>query len=246
MPSTPVSDTILSQSPTADPSWDRRLGPILGTPAGSLVVHEIYRSIQGEGTYAGLPCVFVRLTACHLRCSYCDTPHAFVEGRVVGVDEVLRQVIELGDDLVELTGGEPLLQREAFPLLTKLAGLGKTVLLETSGAVSIAGVDPRVHVILDVKTPGSGESSRNLAENYPRLKPTDELKYVLVDRNDFDWSVEHVQRHGLLSRASVTFSPAFGLLNSTDLANWILESRLPVRVQLQLQKLLWEPNARGV
>src|SRR4051812_20645369 len=154
-----------------------RLKALAGKPPGSLVVHEIYRSLQGESTFVGLPCVFVRLTACHLRCGYCDTPHAFFEGRTRTVDEVFDAAIALGDNLVELTGGEPLLQPEVHPLMSRLADAGRTVLLETSGAVDIATVDPRVHVILDLKTPGSGEEVANCWGNLALLKPRDEVKF---------------------------------------------------------------------
>ena len=174
-------------APTA-PALRQRLRPLEGKPPGTLVIHEIYRSLQGESTFAGLPCVFIRLTACHLRCVYCDTPHAFSQGEVLDLDEVVARAIELGDDLVELTGGEPLLQPEVYPLMTRLADAGKTVLLETSGAVDIAAVDPRVRIILDIKTPGSGEAAANVWSNLDRLKPTDELKVVVCDRDDFDWA----------------------------------------------------------
>src|SRR6516164_5104841 len=153
----------------------RRLKPLEGKKPGTLVVNEIYRSLQGESTFAGLPCVFVRLTACHLRCVYCDTPHAFAEGGILSLDEVVARALDLGDDLVEITGGEPLLQPEVYPLMTRLADAGKTVLLETSGAVDTAAVDPRVRIILDVKTPGSGEVDANVWRNLDRLKPIDEV-----------------------------------------------------------------------
>src|SRR5579875_1832481 len=162
-----------------------RLRPLEGKPVGTLLVHEIYRSLQGESTFAGLPCVFIRLTACHLRCVYCDTPHAFSEGRALGLDEIAARAMALGDDLVEITGGEPLLQPEVHPLMTRLADAGKTVLLETSGAVDTAAVDPRVRIILDIKTPGSGEVAANIWSNLDRLKPTDEVKLVVRDRADF-------------------------------------------------------------
>jgi 7-carboxy-7-deazaguanine synthase len=223
-----------------------RLRPLEGKPPGTLVIHEIYRSLQGESTFAGLPCVFIRLTACHLRCVYCDTPHAFTEGKILGLDEIVARTIELGDDLVELTGGEPLLQPEVYPLMTRLADFGKTVLLETSGAVDTVAVDPRVRIILDIKTPGSGEADANVWSNLDRLKPTDEVKVVICDRSDFDWAVEVVRRHRLIERCPVLFSACFGQVNPTDLASWILESRLPVRLQLQQHKILWDPAARGV
>ncbi|MDR3620745.1 MAG: radical SAM protein [Paludisphaera borealis] len=224
----------------------RRLKPLEGKPAGVLVVHEIYRSLQGESTYAGLPCVFVRLTACHLRCVYCDTPHAFQQGEPLSLDDVVEQALKLGDELVEITGGEPLLQDEVYPLMARLADQGRTVLLETSGAVDTSLVDPRVRVILDLKTPGSGELAANVWSNLDRLKPIDEVKFVLCSRDDFDWAVDVVRRHDLTRRCPVLFSAVFGQVNPTDLAAWILESRLPVRLQLQQHKILWDPKARGV
>ncbi len=223
-----------------------RLRPIERKPDGTLVVHEIYRSIQGESTFAGLPCVFVRLTGCHLRCGYCDTPHAFLEGSIRSLDQIVEGVHELGGDLVEITGGEPLLQLEVHPLMTRLADAGKTVLLETSGAIDIVPVDPRVRVILDIKTPGSGEAAANLWSNLDRLRPTDEVKVVLCDRGDFDWAVDIVRRHRLVDRCPVLFSTAFGAVSPTELAGWILESGLPIRLQVQLHKILWDPAARGV
>jgi 7-carboxy-7-deazaguanine synthase len=224
----------------------RRLRPLEGKPAGVLIVHEIYRSLQGESTYAGLPCVFVRLTACHLRCVYCDTPHAFNQGEAMSLDEVVERALAPGDELVEITGGEPLLQDEVYPLMTRLADRGRTVLIETSGAVDTSLVDPRVRIILDVKTPGSGELAANVWSNLDRLKPTDEVKFVLCSRDDFDWAVDVVRRHDLTNRCPVLFSAVFGQVNPTDLAAWILESRLPVRLQLQMHKILWDPKARGV
>ena len=227
-------------------SQAQRLRPLQGKAAGTLVIHEIYRSLQGESTFAGLPCVFVRLTACHLRCVYCDTPHAFNQGETMSVDDVVARTLALGDDLVEITGGEPLLQLEVYPLMSRLADAGKTVLLETSGALDTSAVDPRVLVILDLKTPGSGEVEANVWSNIERLKPTDELKFVLCDRADFDWAVNVVRKHRLTERCPVLFSAAFGQVNPTELAGWILESHLPVRLQLQQHKILWDPKARGV
>jgi 7-carboxy-7-deazaguanine synthase len=227
-------------------SHRHRLRPLEGKPPGTLVIHEIYRSLQGESTFAGLPCIFIRLTACHLRCVYCDTPHAFSEGHALGLDEIVARALELGDDLVEITGGEPLLQPEVHPLMTRLADAGKTVLLETSGAVTTDAVDPRVRIILDIKTPGSGEVAANIWSNLDRLKPTDEVKLVVCDRADFDWAAGVVREHRLFDRCPVLFSAAFGAVNPTELATWILESRLPVRLQLQQHKILWDPAARGV
>ncbi len=225
---------------------EQRLRSIENKPAGTLVIHEIYRSLQGESTFAGLPCIFIRLTACHLRCVYCDTPHAFNQGEVLDLEEIYRRTLELGDELVELTGGEPLLQAEVYPLMTRLANAGKTVLLETSGAVDTSSVDARVRIILDIKTPGSGEVEANVWSNLEKLKPTDEVKVVVCDRRDFEWAADLIRTRRLFERCPILFSAVFGRVNPTDLAGWILESRLPVRLQLQQHKILWDPAARGV
>jgi 7-carboxy-7-deazaguanine synthase len=225
---------------------EQRLAPLRDKPAGNLVVHEIYRSVQGESTFAGLPCTFVRLTACMARCSWCDTPHAFKEGSMLPCESVLERVNALGCPLVELTGGEPLLQPEAFELMAALADAGKTVLLETSGLVSIRGVDPRVHIIMDLKCPDSGECENNLWDNLSLLKPTDEIKFVIASRRDFDWAVSTVREHALDTRFTVLLSAVFGQVATDALAEWLLDSRLNVRMQLQLHKYIWEPDARGV
>jgi 7-carboxy-7-deazaguanine synthase len=238
--------TTLSQRSDPSSVLARRLRSLEGKPAGTLVVHEVYRSLQGESTFAGLPCVFIRLTACHLRCRYCDTPHAFHQGEVMALDDVVARALAPGDALVEVTGGEPLLQPEALPLMSRLADAGRTVLLETSGALDIGPVDPRVRVILDLKTPGSGEEGANLWSNLDLLKPTDEVKVVVCSRDDFDWAVDRVRAHRLLGRCPVLFGASFGQVSPTDLASWILETRLPIRLQLQQHKILWHPDARGV
>jgi 7-carboxy-7-deazaguanine synthase len=231
---------------TVSGSLAGRLRPLDDKPVGSLVVHEIYRSLQGESTHAGLPCTFIRLTACHLRCSYCDTAHAFRSGETLPLVEVVSRALATGDRLVELTGGEPLLQAEALPLMTALADAGRMVLLETSGAISTEGVDPRVAIILDVKTPGSGEMDANLDANLARLKPIDEVKYVVNGRDDFDWAVAHAVEHDLLPRVAVLFGAVHGMVAPEELAAWILETGLPFRLQVQLHKVLWGPKTRGV
>jgi 7-carboxy-7-deazaguanine synthase len=213
---------------------------------GELLIHEMYRSIQGESTFAGLPCVFVRLAVCHLRCRWCDTPHAFTQGDRMPLDDVVARVLAEPCDLVEITGGEPLLQDEVFPLMTRLADAGRTVLVETSGANDVSRVDRRVHIIMDLKCPGSGECERNLYSNLAVLKPTDAIKFVIADRRDFDWSCEQVRSRGLDRRFAVLFSPVFGELEPRALAEWIIESGLPVRLQLQQHKYIWDPAARGV
>lgn len=238
-----TSGLDLAAAPLAS---DSRLRQLVNKPVGSLVIHEIYRSLQGESTHAGLPCTFVRLTACHLRCTYCDTAHAFYKGTTVPLDEVVEQVLATGDHLIEVTGGEPLLQPEVFPLMSRLADAGRTVLLETSGALDITGVDPRVSIILDVKTPGSGEVLANLESNLDRLKPIDEVKYVVCNRADFEWAVDHIRSHNLTAKVSVLVGAVHGQLDPAELAAWVLESRLPLRLQIQLHKLLWGPSTRGV
>ncbi len=224
----------------------QRLSPLADKPVGQLRIHEIYKSIQGESTYAGLPCVFIRLTACHLRCVWCDTPHAFKEGETISVDDVLQQVMAFDCPLVELTGGEPLLQPEAFDLMTALADRGKTVLLETSGSLPIGRVDKRVCIIMDLKCPDSGECDSNLYENIDHLKPTDEIKFVIASRRDFDWTAETIRQHRLDERFPILLSAVFDKVKPVELVDWLLESKLNVRMQLQMHKYIWDPKERGV
>lgn len=212
-----------------------------------LTINEIFHSIQGESTHAGRPCVFVRLTACDLRCSWCDTPYAFHEGHKLSVEEVVVQVRGFGCDVVEITGGEPLLQKDVYPLMDCLLGEGQTVMLETGGHLSVDLVPDRVIRIIDVKCPGSGESAKNHWPNLDRLRPADEVKFVVKDRADYDYAREVVARHALVGRcAAVHLSPVHGVLDASQLAAWVLEDRLKVRVQLQLHKFIWHPATRGV
>ena len=210
-----------------------------------LRVNEIFYSLQGESTRAGLPCVLIRLTGCHLRCRWCDTAYAFYEGEWLSRAEVLAKVAAFRCPLVELTGGEPLLQPGALPLLTDLCDAGYEVLLETSGAVDVAPVDPRVRKIVDVKCPGSGEVERNHWGNLDLLRATDELKLVVADETDYRWARDLVVERQLHRRCPVHVSPVAGELDPAALAAWILRDRLPVRLQLQLHKQLWGA-ARGV
>lgn len=209
-------------------------------------INEIYKSIQGESTYAGRPCVFIRTTGCNLRCEWCDTAHAFDEGREMTVETILAQVEAYSCRLVELTGGEPLLQKEAPLLATKLLDGGHTVLIETSGSLDIRPVDPRAVIVMDIKCPGSGMSGAMRWDNIPSLKPTDQVKFVIKDRSDYDWAVEVLERYPLLNRRAVLFSPVFGTMDARLLAEWILEDGLSVHLQLQLHKYIWHPEARGV
>jgi 7-carboxy-7-deazaguanine synthase len=209
-------------------------------------ITEIFHSIQGESSYAGQPCVFVRLTGCPLRCTWCDTDYAFYGGRECSFDEVLAKVQTYECRLVEVTGGEPLAQPESLPLMSRLCNAGYTVLLETSGAVDIAPVDPRVHVILDVKCPGSGMADRMHWPNLSMLAAKDEAKFVLANRADYDWAHEILARYDIASRCPVLFSPVFGSLDVRQLAEWILADHLPVRFQLQMHKYIWTPDMRGV
>lgn len=207
--------------------------------AERLRVNEIFYSLQGESTRAGLPCVLIRLTGCHLRCRWCDTEYAFYEGEWLSRAEVLAKVAAFGCPLVELTGGEPLLQPGALPLLAELCDAGYEVLLETSGAVDIAPVDPRVRRIVDVKCPASGEAERNHWPNLDLLRPTDELKLVIADEADYVWARDLVLAQQLHGRCPVHFSPVAGALDPAALAEWILRDHLPVRLSLQLHKQLW-------
>lgn len=245
---------------------------------GSLVVNEIYLSLQGESTFAGLPCVFIRLTACDLRCSYCDTAYAFTEGKKKPLAEVLAEVKRLAKPfsnhqpatinyqlpLVELTGGEPLLQKNSLPLMKQLCEDGFTVLIETSGAHDISQIDPRVHRIMDLKCPSSGEAGRNLASNITHLKATDEVKFVIGTREDYEWAKAQIAEHMLAARCPLLFSWVHPLaleqqnkalkpvpagvtpISRKELAEKIIADALPVRFQIQQHKIIWPPDQRGV
>lgn len=214
--------------------------------ATGLVVNEIFHSIQGESRHTGRPCVFVRLTACNLRCTWCDTAYAFEEGSGTTVGEVQDRVASFGTRFVLVTGGEPLLQEGVHPLMTALLDAGYEVALETGGSLDLTPVDPRVHIVMDLKCPGSGMMDRNLWDNLGRLKPADEIKFVIADRTDYVWSKDVVRRHHLAERHGVLFSPVYGVLHPRLLSEWILEDALPVRLQVQLHKVIWPADMRGV
>jgi 7-carboxy-7-deazaguanine synthase len=213
----------------------------------TLTINEIYHSLQGESTWAGWPCVFVRLTFCNLRCNYCDTEYAFYEGIKRTLSEIVNAVAAYRCPLVEITGGEPLLQKNVLPLMSTLCDSGYTVLMETSGAHDISKVDPRVHRIMDLKTPGSGEVDKNFWSNLDHLTARDEVKFVMGSREDYEWSRDKVQRYDLASRCrAVLFSPIFGRIDPREIVEWILADNLNVRFQLQMHKFIWKPTQRGV
>ena len=213
-----------------------------------LRVTEIFRSIQGESTHAGRPCTFVRLTGCPMRCVWCDSEYTFTGGEHMSIEAIMDQVRAFGCKLVEVTGGEPLAQKEAFTLIERLCDDGYEVLIETGGYVSTAGLDPRAKVILDIKCPASGEEPRNDWSNLERLRAdSDEVKFVIADENDWIYAKSVIQKYNLEARAySILISPAWGLVDLQALANWVAGSGLKLRMQLQLHKYIWGPEVKGV
>ncbi|MEJ2616932.1 MAG: radical SAM protein [Ignavibacteriaceae bacterium] len=209
-------------------------------------VNEIYYSIQGESSKAGLPCVFVRLTYCNLRCTYCDTEYAFFEGKDYSIDEILERVKKYNCNLVEVTGGEPLFQKECYDLLNRLCEDGFEVLLETGGSLPIEPVNKNVKIIMDLKCPSSGMEKKNLYDNINYLKSGDELKFVIGTRGDYEWTKELIKKYDLINKCGILFSVVFGELEPLTLVNWILEDKLNVRFQLQMHKFIWHPMAKGV
>ena len=206
---------------------------------GNLRITEIFYSLQGEADTAGAPTVFVRLTGCPLRCRYCDTEYAFTGGERKTIDQVMQEVGQYNTRLVTVTGGEPLAQRDVHSLLNKLCDSGYQVSLETGGSIDIQRVDPRVSIVLDIKTPASGEADRNLLENLKHVSSKDQIKFVICDRTDYEWSRDFLKEHRLVRMCTVWFSPSYGQIHPRDLADWILQDQLPVRLQLQLHKSLW-------
>lgn len=211
-----------------------------------LKVNEIYYSVQGESSKAGLPCIFVRLTYCNLRCSYCDTEYAFYEGNDFSIDTIIEQIKKYNCKLVEITGGEPLVQAECLPLMEKLCDMGYEVMIETGGSLPIEKIDERVSVIMDLKCPSSKMMQKNRYENINHLKAIDEVKFVIGTREDYDWCKKIIKEYNLSEKCHILFSVVFGKLKPIDLVNWILEDNLSVRFQLQMHKIIWEPTKKGV
>ena len=211
-----------------------------------LKVNEIYHSIQGESTNAGLPCVFIRLTGCDLRCSYCDTEYAFYDGKDYSIKQIVDEVKKYNCKLVEITGGEPLMQDESITLMKKLCDEDFDVMLETAGNMPIKNVDKRVKLIMDLKCPSSGMMDKNLYENVDHLKKDDEVKFVIGNREDYDWMKEIIIKYNLQNKCTLLASVAFGTLEPLALVNWILEDKLDVRFQLQIHKFIWHPETKGV
>jgi 7-carboxy-7-deazaguanine synthase len=211
-----------------------------------LKVNEIYFSIQGESTFAGKPCVFIRLTYCNLRCSYCDTEYAFYDGEEMSIEEIIEEVKKYNCSLVEVTGGEPLVQKDSIHLMRKLCDEDYEVLLETGGSLPIENIDKRVRVILDLKCPSSNMKGKNLYENLDHLKSIDEVKFVIGTREDYEWAKEIISKYKINEKCEVLFSVVFDKLEPITLTNWILEDKLNVRFQLQMHKFIWKPEERGV
>lgn len=212
----------------------------------NLKINEIFYSIQGESSMIGSPCVFVRLTYCNLRCKYCDTEYAFYEGREISIDEIIDEVKKYNCNLIEITGGEPLVQENVNLLMSKLCDEGFKVMIETGGSLTVKNIDYRVKIIMDLKTPSSGMVNKNLYDNIDYLKNDDEIKFVIGNREDYDWSKEIMKKYNLTDRLNVLFSPVFNEIQNIDLAKWILKDRLNVRFQIQLHKYIWHPETKGV
>lgn len=211
-----------------------------------LKVNEIYFSVQGESTKAGLPCVFIRLTWCNLRCTYCDTEYAFYDGKNLTIEEILTEIKKYNCNLVEVTGGEPLVQSECLKLMEILCDEGYEVLIETGGSLPIKNIDERVKIIMDLKCPSSGMAHKNLYENINYLKPEDEIKFVIGSRGDYEWTKNIISEYKLNNKCEILFSVVFGKIEPVKLVNWILEENLNVRFQLQMHKFIWEPETKGV
>lgn len=224
----------------------------MGTPDNTLKINEIFFSIQGESSHAGKPCVFVRLTYCNLRCTYCDTEYAFYKGRDMLIDEIVEEVKKYNCRMVEVTGGEPLMQRPVHTLMTRLCDEGYEVLIETGGSLDISVIDPRVYKIMDLKCPSSSMAHKNRYENIPHLLPHDEVKFVIGTREDYEWAIGQIRQYRIQVKCqTILFSPVFGSIEPVEIVNWMLADQLQkeipnLRFQIQLHKLIWTPETRGV
>jgi len=207
---------------------------------------EIFYSIQGESSFIGRPCVFIRTTACNLRCTWCDTTYSFYGGEEMSLDDIIKKVASYGCKLVEITGGEPMLQKEIYELCDRLLAADYTVLIETGGSLDLSKLDPRVIKIVDLKCPGSGEAEKNYWPNLEILQPHDQIKFVIKDRADYEWTLQVIRRHRLDARFHLLFSPVFNEMTLRPLAEWMLADRVQAQLQLQLHKYIWPPEMRGV
>lgn len=212
----------------------------------ALRINEIFYSIQGESTYAGMPCVFVRLTYCNLRCSFCDTEYAFFEGDYKSFDDIFSEIKKYNCSLIEITGGEPLLQKNVMPFMTMLCDMGYEVLIETGGHMDISGIDDRVKRIMDIKCPGSGESDKNYWQNLNLIKESDQIKFVISNHEDYKWAKNIIEKYDLNKKCQLLMSPNFNKTKNKTLAEWILADQLDVRFQIQIHKYIWPPDQRGV
>ena len=212
----------------------------------NLKINEIYYSIQGESSYSGLPCVFIRLTYCNLRCSYCDTEYAFYEGKDISIEEIVRKVNSYKCNLVEITGGEPLLQKNCIELINQLEKNNKKVLIETGGSLPIKNISKNTHIILDLKCPSSNMESKNLWDNLDYIKKTDEIKFVIGNKTDYDWVKKTIKKHNLEKKCLLLISPVHDKIDKEKIINWILKDNLKIRFQIQLHKEIWDKNKKGV
>ena len=222
------------------------MNPVYNCGREMIKINEIYLSVQGESTHTGLPCIFIRLTGCNLRCSWCDTAYAFHEGKNMSIDEILQKVENFGIHLVEITGGEPLMQDNVYTLMRRLIEKGYKVMLETGGSISLERVPKDVIKIMDLKCPGSGEQEKNNLDNLKLLAPHDEVKFVILDKKDYEWSRDIIKKYKINETAHILLSPVFDKLELKEMVKWILEDRLPVRLQTQLHKIIWDKNTIGV
>jgi len=211
-----------------------------------LKINEIYYSVQGESSFSGLPCIFIRLTYCNLRCSYCDTEYAFYDGKDMTISQIIKKIESFNCDLIEITGGEPLLQNGCIELIEKLQSINKKILIETGGSLPIKNIPQKTHIILDLKCPSSNMEKKNYWDNINYLKPIDEVKFVIGDKNDYNWAKRKIKKYKLIDKCSVLMSPTYNKIEAKKITKWILKDNLDVRFQIQLHKIIWEDSEKGV